>query len=123
MIAVGNPLIAASLLLLAGPLFACVTLWAKVAHGTVFTVERRRNRHGNWYRHWRFRTSPPARPLSPSVPGSGRFAVYTFPPDTLLGVCLHRTRTENLPGLWNVFRGDIDIAEFLARFADDPGCR
>ena len=113
-----NPLIASALLLLGLPLLLGMILWAKSVHGDVFVGRMRENRQGRRYRHWRFRTAPPARPLAPFAEGDGRFAVYALSPTTFLGVLLHRTRIEELPGLWNVLIGDIDIREFLTIFAD-----
>ena len=118
MVAFRNPTIALSLLLVAGPLLLCIVLWARAVHGTVFCAERRVNRHGQWYRHWRFRTSPPAQLVSPPRPHADRFAVYTFASVSGLGLLLYRTRIELLPGLWNVLLGDIDLAEFLTVFTD-----
>ena len=113
-----SPLIASALLLLGLPLLVGIFLWAKSVHGDVFAARYRENRHGVRYRHWRFRTAPPARALAPLNDGDGRFAIYAISPTTILGLLLHRTRIEELPGLWNVLVGDIDIAEFQTIFAD-----
>ena len=118
MMTVRNPLIASALLLLGLPLLLGIFLWAKSVHGNVFVASDRHNRHGKRYHHWRFRTAAPARPLIPFEEGDGRFAVYAISPTTILGLMLHRTRIEQLPGLWNVLVGDIDIDEFLTVFAD-----
>ena len=121
MTAVRDQLIAGTLLLVAGPLLVCLTLWAKAAHGSVFATETRRNRCGCCYSLWRFRTAPPANRVSPQSNGDGRYAVYTFCPTSELGQILHRTRIEHMPGLWNVLVGDIDFEEFILVFAEEPG--
>lgn len=118
MMTVRNASLAAFLMLLGLPLLLCIFLSARLVHGDVLTTEARRNRQGHRYRHWRFRTAPPAQCLPIFERGPGRFAAYAFPRPTRLGILLYRTRADQLPGLWNVLVGDIDFREFLSVFAE-----
>lgn len=113
-----NTLIAAALILLSLPLLICVFLWARAVHGQALVAQDRRNRHGTPYRHWRFRTAAPARSLEPAGLPGDRFASYALAPVTRLGILLYRTRIDELPALWNVMVGDIDLREFVAVFAE-----
>ena len=113
-----NASIAASFMVLGLPLLLGIFLSAKLVHGEVLSGEARLNCQGRRYRHWRFRTAPPAQPLPLADKAPGRYAAYTFPGASRLGILLYRTRADQLPGLWNVLVGDIDLKEFLSVFAE-----
>jgi len=87
------------------PLFLLIGLLVKLAdRGPVFYRQRRIGQYGIPFLIWKFRTMVPnADKIGPPVTGEGDRRT------TRLGRLLRRSKLDELPQLWNVFRGEMSL--------------
>jgi len=92
-------------LILLSPLFLLVALAIKLSdRGPIFYRQKRIGQYGIPFLIWKFRTMVPgADSFGPSVTRNDD------PRVTPLGRILRRTKLDELPQLWNVFRGEMSL--------------
>ena len=92
-------------LLVFSPLFALLAVWVKLSDGgPVFFKQQRVGLHGKPFWIWKFRTmivDAEKRGLSVTAGSDPRI--------TRAGRVLRKTKLDELPQLWNVFRGDMSF--------------
>jgi len=92
-------------LILLSPLFLLIAIAIKLSdRGPIFYLQRRIGQYGIPFLIWKFRTMvPDADSRGPSVTRNDD------PRVTPLGRLLRRTKFDELPQLWNVFRGEMSL--------------
>jgi exopolysaccharide biosynthesis polyprenyl glycosylphosphotransferase len=108
------------LLLLTLPLFPLLALFVQQTEGPVILRQVRLGEHGKLFTIFKFRTMREDAELS----GQAVWAVEDDPRLTRTGGVMRRLRLDELPQLWNVFRGEMSLVgprperpEFLAELS------
>jgi len=112
-------------LLLLAPVFLCVGIWILLEDGRpVFFLQERVGRGGKPFRLWKFRSMRAA-----GAGGGGLLlTVGRDPRITRSGAWLRKTKIDELPQLWNVFKGEMSLVgprPEVTRYVDQysPGQR
>lgn len=107
-------------LLVAAPLMGALAVWIRLDSpgGAVFR-QVRIGRGGEPFRLYKLRTMRPSE-------GSGLTQGHGDPRITRVGRWLRRTKLDELPQLWNVFRGDMslvgprpEVPQFVAHYTEE----
>lgn len=94
---------------LLAPLFVLVYLLVRADGGTAFVYEHYARPDGQSFKTWKFRTrralADDPRARTPTMDAAVGL--------TMLGAFLQRSRIDAIPSLYNVVKGDIDLAELF----------
>jgi len=111
---------ASALLLLTLPLFPLLALFVQQTEGPVILRQARLGEHGKLFTILKFRTMR----VDAERSGQAVWAVAEDPRLTRTGGVMRRLRLDELPQLWNVFRGEMSLVgprperpEFLAELS------
>lgn len=114
---------ASLLLLLTLPLFPLLALFVQQTDGPVILRQARLGEHGKLFTIYKFRTMR----ADAEAFGQAVWAVVDDPRLTRTGGVMRRLRLDELPQLWNVFRGDMSLVgprperpEFLSELQHLP---
>jgi exopolysaccharide biosynthesis polyprenyl glycosylphosphotransferase len=114
---------ASLLLLLTLPLFPLLALFVLQTDGPVILRQVRLGEHGKLFTIYKFRTMR----ADAEASGTAVWATAHDPRLTKTGGVMRRLRLDELPQLWNVFRGDMSLVgprperpEFLSELEDVP---
>jgi undecaprenyl-phosphate galactose phosphotransferase len=107
-------------MVIAAPLFLCGMLMVKISSpGPIFYAHSRVGRNGQLFLCWKFRTmyqdaEAQLQPLLATNPTLQQewatyFKLKTDPRITSVGRWLRKTSLDELPQIWNVFKGDMSV--------------
>jgi len=96
---------ASALLLLTLPLFPLLALFVQQTEGPIILRQMRLGEHGNLFTIYKFRTMRADAEQS----GQAVWAAQHDPRLTRTGGVMRRLRLDELPQLWNVFRGEMSL--------------
>jgi len=109
-------LVSALLLILLSPLFLILFVLVRLDGGPAFYGQIRIGRHGREFRFWKFRSMVPNADKMlddlkkhNQMEGGVIFKMAKDPRITPVGRILRRTSLDELPQLWNVFRGHMSL--------------
>lgn len=104
------------LLLLLSPLFIALIVIVKLDGGPAFYSQIRIGRHGKRFRFWKFRSMVPnADKIKQELMEENEsddgviFKIMNDPRITPVGRIIRKYSMDELPQLWNVFRGDMSL--------------
>jgi exopolysaccharide biosynthesis polyprenyl glycosylphosphotransferase len=93
------------LLLLAAPLFPLLALAVRGSGRGILLTQRRVGEHGEIFTMYKFRTMR----KDAERPGEAVWAAKDDPRITGAGKVMRRLRLDELPQIWNIFRGDMSL--------------
>jgi exopolysaccharide biosynthesis polyprenyl glycosylphosphotransferase len=93
------------LLLLAAPLFPLLALAVRGSGRGILLTQRRVGEHGEIFTMYKFRTMR----RDAERPGEAVWAAKDDPRITGAGKVMRRLRLDELPQIWNIFRGDMSL--------------
>jgi exopolysaccharide biosynthesis polyprenyl glycosylphosphotransferase len=113
--------VAAALGLFTLPIFPILVCLVRMTRGPVIVRQERLGEHGKPFTMYKLRTMR----FDAEVPGEAVWSSDCDPRVTAVGKLMRTWRLDELPQLWNVFRGDMSIVgprperpEFLAQLED-----